>query len=82
MNSISELQAVIGILFLLGGVVFNLGIWSYKFKDIEKRLSISSKRIGAIDNRLNRLINRGNRKLNWDFEWENDGDNDEEDNDK
>lgn len=72
--NVSDLQSAIAILFLLGGVIFNFGIWWYKFRDIEERLKTSGKRIGAIDKRLNRLINKGNRRLDWDFEWQNDGD--------
>ena len=75
--NISEVQSFISLVFLLGGASFNLAFWYFKLRDIEERLKTSGKRIGAIDKILNRLINKGNRKLNWDFEWENDGDNDE-----
>lgn len=63
------IQAVLSIVALLGAGCFNLAFWYYKLRDIEERLTVSSKRIGSVDDRLNRLINIGNRRLGWDFEW-------------
>jgi hypothetical protein len=73
-NTIENLQSFLTIIFLLGGLIFNIAFWYFKLKDIEERLKIAGKRFGATDTRLNRLINWGNRKLDWDFDYENDRD--------
>lgn len=63
----NELQAVLNISLLLGGLIFNIAIWWYKIKDLEERLKTSSKRIGRLETLTYRIINYGNRKLDWDF---------------
>ena len=70
--SINELQSLLTIVFLLGGLIFNVAFWYFKLKDIEERLKSQAKRFGGTDTRLNRLINWGNRRLDWDFDYEND----------
>ncbi|MGL5872849.1 MAG: hypothetical protein ACRC2R_10860 [Xenococcaceae cyanobacterium] len=63
----NEIQSYLNIVFLLGGVIFNIAFWYFKLTDIEKRLTTAGKRIGRLETLTYRIINYGNRKLDWDF---------------